>query len=104
MKTIKTLWVICLVCAMGLCCLPSCAAKTVSPANPSAEVMMGDADGDGAVTAGDARLVLRYSVGLEAALPVNSGTAEPEPPTAEKTLVVYFSRTGHTRPLAEYAA
>ena len=135
MKTIKALWGICLVCAMGLCCLPSCAAKTVSPANPSAEVMMGDADGDGAVTAGDARLVLRasvglepadpavmdadadgevsaadarlvlrYSVGLEAALPVNSGTAEPEPPTAEKTLVVYFSRTGHTRPLAEYAA
>ena len=135
MKTIKVFLAICLACAMGLCCLSSCAAQTVPEEIPSAAVLTGDADGDGSVTAGDARLVLRasvglektdlarmdadgdgavrasdarlvlrYSVGLESALPVKNEPVEPQPQAADKTLVVYFSRTGHTRPLAEYAA
>ena len=61
-----------------------------------------DADADGTVSAADARLVLRFAVGLESVLPVKNGS--PEPHTGANVIVVYFSRTGHTKPLAEYAA
>ena len=125
MKQIRTILVFCLVCAVGLCCLPcfACAAA-VGDADGAGRVTAGDArlvlragvgleeadlacmdaDADGKLSAADARLVLRYAVGLETALPVKSGSAEPEPQTTDKILVVYFSRTGHTKPLAEYAA
>ena len=63
-----------------------------------------DADADGTVSAADARLVLRFAVGLESVLPVKNGSTEPEPHTGANVIVVYFSRTGHTKPLAEYAA
>lgn len=125
MKQIRTILVFCLVCAVGLCCLPCCAfAAAMGDADGDGRVTAGDArlvlragvgleeadlarmdaDADGKLSAADARLVLRYAVGLETALPVKSESAEPEPTTTDKTLVVYFSRTGHTRPLAEYAA
>ena len=122
---IKSIFVCCLVCAIVVCCLSfRAAAAAVGDADGDGRVTAGDArlvlrasvgleetdlarmdaDADGEVSAADARLVLRFTVGLEPVWPVKGGTAAPEPPAAGKTLVVYFSRTGHTKPLAEYAA
>ena len=68
---------------------------------------MADVDGDGAVTAIDASLILRKSVGAIETFPAESlavDNAEPDSSSEGKTLVVYYSATGSTRSVAEYIA
>ena len=120
----KKSFFIALVCALvfaaGICCAFSAAAAVVGDVDgdgavsaadarlvlrasvglEAADLPTMDANADGNVSAADARLVLRFAVGLEPVLPVTDG----EPQGESSVLVVYFSCTGHTRPLAEYAA
>lgn len=126
MKKYGILLIACLVCAVGLFCPSARAAgeSAAGDANADGRVTAADArlvlrasvgleapdlprmdaDADGRVTAADARLVLRFAVGLESVLPVPGNPAQTEPRTDAKTLVVYFSRTGNTKALAESAA
>ena len=60
-----------------------------------------DISGDG-VEIIDATLIQRWLVGVTVSYPI--GKPMEQDPDAKDTLVVAFSRTGNTRPLAQYAA
>ncbi len=96
----------------------------------AAEKLLGDANGDGRITVSDATAVQRHIAGLESipeerlscamvdngkTLSINDATviqkyvaaifsSFPVEDNKASTLVAVFSRTGHTKPLAEYAA
>lgn len=69
-----------------------------NPINMQAAVVSGDDE----LSIIDATLIQRKLVGLISVFPVEEQQTPTEPKT--DTLVVVFSRTGHTKPLAEYAA
>ena len=71
--------------------------------------LLADVNHNGSIEAGDALEILRTAAQLIPPVPYTGGTTEEPPveseePAAGKTLVAYFSATGTTRALAEYAA
>ena len=71
---------------------------TPNPINMQAAIVSGDDE----LSIIDATLVQRKLVGIISVFPVEEQQTPTEP--KKDTLVVVFSRTGHTKPLAEYAA
>ena len=71
---------------------------TSKPINMQAAVVSGDDE----LSIIDATLIQRKLVGIISVFPVEEQQTPTEP--KKDTLVVVFSRTGHTKPLAEYAA
>ena len=76
----------------------------VSIGTPIAEQNMKAAivTGNDVLSVFDATLIQRYLVGMIDHFPAEENTAPAEP--EKDTLVVVFSRTGNTKPLAQYAA